>query len=222
MNKNAKVIAFIVIVIVIIGIIWYGRIGQNGSSLNATSTPSAIPVSETSKVSGGLSEYKNSELGFAVKYPTTWEAGKTDTGIVFEIPMDDAQVSTIGTLKAEINAVPGKCAFPPVTTVKDRATLKEGDLNFNMISMTNTVQDRSYFNRMYSLQEGAICYLFSFSAVTVGPASKNLTGSNLTQAENNNKAILNTADTQFTDMVKSFKFVTGPQGKDETDVTPIR
>jgi len=34
--------------------------------------------------------------------------------------------------------------------------------------------------------------------------------------------MVNTADTAFTDMVKTFAFVTGPQGKDETTVVPTK
>jgi hypothetical protein len=60
--------------------------------------------------------------------------------------------------------------------------------------------------------------MFSFASITLSPASKKLTGSNITQAENNNKALIATADTAFTTMVKSFVFVTGPQGIDESKV----
>ncbi|MEI7463405.1 MAG: hypothetical protein WCK03_03345, partial [Candidatus Taylorbacteria bacterium] len=67
-----------------------------------------------------------------------------------------------------------------------------------------------------------VCYIFAFSSIAQSPAVKKLTGSNLTQAQNNNKAIVNTSDATFTDMVKSFIFVTGPQGQDETQVVPIK
>jgi hypothetical protein len=88
--------------------------------------------------------------------------------------------------------------------------------------MSNTVQGRNYFNRMYSLEKAGICYIFAFSSIAQSPTVKNLTGSNLTQAQNNNKAIVNTADLAFTDMVKTFAFVTGPAGKDETTVVPTK
>jgi hypothetical protein len=94
--------------------------------------------------------------------------------------------------------------------------MKVGDKTFDMISMSNTVKGINYFNRMYSLQKGDVCYMFSFASITQATSSKNLTGSNATQAQNNNKAITATADAAFTDMVKSFQFVTGPQGVDET------
>jgi hypothetical protein len=49
-----------------------------------------------------------------------------------------------------------------------------------------------------------------------------LTGSQVTQAENNNKAIVNTDDTDFTNMVKSFAYVVLPQGTDETKASPAK
>jgi hypothetical protein len=165
-----------------------------------------------------LSSYQNAELGFAVKYPSVWQIEDANAGVTFVIPLDKSQVSSVGSLQVNIQTVSGTCAFPPVTTVKDRATIKVGDLSFNTISMTNTVQGRVYFNRMYSLQKGEVCYMYSLAAITLSPASKQLTGSNLTQAENNNKAIVDSADAAFTNMVKSFSFVTGPQGIDETKV----
>jgi len=45
-----------------------------------------------------------------------------------------------------------------------------------------------------------------------------LTGSNLTQAQNNNKAMVKTADADFMAMVKSFSFVAAAQGKDESTI----
>ena len=219
---SKKIIGFIVVVLVIGGIIWYSRSSnpQSGSDMGSTTPTASVPDSETTKVSSGLSEFSNAELGFSVKYPSAWEVGKNDTGVTFIIPIDKAQVSTVAKLQSDVNVLSGKCAFPPVTTVKDRETVKVKDMSFNMISMSNTVQGRTYFNRMYSLQKESICYMFAFSSITQAPSSKNLTGSNVTQAENNNKAIVNSADASFTDMVKSFAFVTGPQGVDETKAAP--
>ena len=154
--------------------------------------------------------------------PTVWEKAEADLGVSFIIPIDKAQVSTVAKLQSDINVFSGKCSFPPVTTIKDRGTIKVGDSTLNTISMSNMVQGRNYFNRMYSLQKEGVCYMFSFSSITLDPASKGLTGSNMTQAQNNNKAIVNSTDAAFTDMVKSFAFVTGPQGKDETTVSPAR
>ncbi|MEK7610113.1 MAG: hypothetical protein AAB470_03305 [Patescibacteria group bacterium] len=218
------VIAIAVIALIILGIVWIGRSpsnnpsnGSNASSTNQTgsSTPS-VPVSKTTKVSGQTSEYKNSELGFLVKYPTAWEKAEADLGVSFIIPIDKTQVSTIAKLQGDINVFSSKCAFPPVTTIKDRGTLKVGTLTMNTISMSNTVQGRAYFNRMYSLQKDSICYMFTFSSITKDPASVGLKGSNITQAQNNNKAIVTSADAAFTEMVKTFAFVVGPQGIDET------
>jgi hypothetical protein len=88
--------------------------------------------------------------------------------------------------------------------------------------MSNNVQGRTYFNRMYSLAKGSICYMFALSTITQSASAKGLKGSDLTQAENNNKAIIKTADTAFTDMVKSFSFVQPVQGIDETKVVPAK
>ena len=223
MKKSSFFSVIIILALVVAGVMWYNRVpssdigGQNGGS---TSTP--VGVSETTKVSGSLSEYRNAELGFAVKYPSVWQTEEGNAGVTFIVPISKDEVTTLGTLQSSVQVIAGTCAFPPVTTIKDRSTVKVGDKNFNMISMSNTVQGRVYFNRMYSLQKGDICYMFSFASITLNPSSKGLTGSNLTQAENNNKAIINTADTAFTEMVKSFAFVSGPAGIDETKATPAR
>jgi hypothetical protein len=221
------IIAVVVVVIAIIGIIIFGRGSSNNpaSSLGgdsnqpsvggASPTP-VVPVTETTKVSNKTSQYQNAELGFSLNYPNTWEADNTDTGVTFIMPIDTTQVSTVAKLQADINVVATKCSFPPVTTISDRGTLAIGSNTLNMITMSNSVQGRGYFDRMYSLQQGSVCYLFHFSSITLAPESKNLTGSNLTQAQNNNKAIVSTTDTDFTNMVKSFAFVQGPAGIDET------
>ena len=216
--RNSKLIGVIVIILLVIGgIVWFGG-SSDSSKKDSKNEAGAPPVSETIKVSNTLSAYQNAELGFAVKYPSLWQIEDANSGVTFVIPIDKTQVSSIGSLQVNIQTVSGTCAFPPVTTVKDRATIKVGDLSFNTISMTNTVQGRVYFIRMYSLQKAEVCYMFSMAAITLSPVSKKLTGSNLTQAENNNKAIIDSADAAFTNMVKSFSFVTGPQGIDETKV----
>jgi uncharacterized protein (UPF0333 family) len=219
------IIGVIVIILIVLGVSYFrGSSTNNGGSSrdrNSTSTE-PVKVSETTKVSSQLSEYQNSELGFSVKYPTAWEKAEADLGVTFIIPVDPKQVSTIGKLQADINVFSGKCSFPPVTTIKDRGTLKVGTETMNTISMTNTIQGRGYFNRMYSLQKDNVCYFFTFSSITLDPVSKKLTGSNIIQAQNNNKAIVTSADTAFTDMVKTFAFVVGPQGKDETQASPVK
>jgi hypothetical protein len=220
------IIVIIIVVLAIIGIsVFRGSSTPSDSTKNSskdrngTSTES-VAVSGAVKVSNQLTEYQNAELGFSVKYPTVWERADADLGVSFIMPIDKKQVSTVAKLQGDIAISSGKCAFPPVTTIKDRGTLVAGANTLNTISMANTVQGRAYFNRMYSLQKGTICYLFTFSSITLDPASKGLTGSNITQAQNNNKAVVASADTAFTDMVKTFAFVTGPAGTDETKAAP--
>ena len=203
------------------------RSGKGGSSSDSSdvSSPTSVAqpgtpvaVSETTKVSGSLSEYQNAELGFSVKYPSTWEKEEANAGVNFIIPIDQSQVSTIKTLQANVQAFSGTCAFPPVVTIKTRDTVKVGTNTFNMIYMNNTVQNINYVNRMYSLQQGGVCYIFSFASIALAPSSKGLTGSNIIQAQNNNKAITTTADNDFTAMAKSFAVVTTPAGQDEGSV----
>jgi hypothetical protein len=229
--KKSTLWALVIVVIVIIGIVWYGRgssnkapVTENPTNLTNASTTVTAPVSvtETTKVSSKTSKYENAELGFAVNYPTAWEADNTNSGVTFIIPIDSTQVSTVAKLQADVNVTSGKCAFPPVTTVKDRAIIKIGDSSVNTISMSNTVQGRAYFNRMYSLQKANICYMFTFSSIALSPESKGMTGSNITQAQNNNKAIVNTTDADFSTMVKSFVFVQGAAGQDETKIAPVK
>jgi len=225
--KNIIIGAVVIIVIILIGV-WM-RAGKGTPSTNNTdvSAPTsiaepgtAVAVSETTKVSSSLSGYQNAELGFSVNYPSTWEKEETSAGVTFVIPVDQTQVSTVATLIANIQAFAGNCAFPPVTTIQSRDTVKVGANTFNMISMSNTVKGLVYFNRMYSLQQGNVCYMFSFASISSSPEAKGLTGSNIIQAQNNNKAITTTADSDFTAMVKSFGIVTTPAGKDETTVAP--
>jgi hypothetical protein len=221
------------VIIIIAVIFWWSR----GSSTSAPSSDSSVnvsaptslangaapvAVSETTKTSGSLSEYQNAELGFSVEYPNAWEKEETNAGVTFIIPIDQSQVSTVATLQGNIQVLPGTCAFPPVTTIKDRGTIKVAGNSLNMISMSNTVQGRDYFNRMYSFQNGSVCYMFSFASITLASSSKSLTGSNATQAENNNNAIVDSADSDFTAMVKSFAFVSTPAGESETQAAPAK
>ena len=221
MKKSTISTAGLLVVIIFIAVVWY-KSGPTTPATPGTNTTSAgevvIPSTETVKVSDKLSSYENAELGFSVKYPTVWEKDETNTGVTFIMPIDSTQVSTVAKLQADIGIASGKCAFPPTTTIKDRGTIKVGDNTLNMISISSTVQGRGYFNRMYSLQQGGICYVFTFASITLAPETKGLTGSNVTQAQNNNKAIVTTADTAFTDMVKSFAFVSTPAGVDESTV----
>ncbi len=217
-------ISIVVIAIVIILIVLLGRgsstVTLPGNTTSTGSTTTVVTVAETTKVSNKTSKFENAELGFSVNYPSAWEHTNTATGVVFVTPTDSSQVSTIAKLESDIVVNSEKCAFPPVTTIKERGTIKVGSNTLNMISMSNNVQGRSYFNRMYSLQLGSICYYFTFSSIALSPESKKLTGSNLTQAQNNNKAIVSTADADFTAMVKTFAIVQGPAGIDETKAAP--
>ncbi len=230
MNKSSKIVTGILIVVaivVIIIIVMSGRSSVTTSDMTvvgdtgATST-TPVAVSETTKVSNSLSEYHNAELGFALKYPSDWEKEEGNAGVTFIVPVDPAQTSTVATLQVSVQVLSGECAFPPVTTIKDRSTVKFGSNSLNMISMSNTVQGRAYFNRMYSLQQGDVCYMFSLASIALNPTTKGLTGSNVTVAQNNNKAINSATDSAFTDMVKSFTFVASAQGQDETSVSPSK
>jgi len=225
--KKSVVWALIVLVIIIVGIVIFGGKDKsdkntvvNNSTTNSNVTVS-VPVIENTKVSSKTSKYENSELGFSINYPTAWEAGSSDNGVSFVIKIDPAQVSTVATLQVDVNVYVSKCAFPAVTTIKDRGTVKIGDLTANMISMSNSVQGRAYFNRMYSLQKDSVCYMFKFTSVSRSTESKGLTGSNIIQAQNNNKAIISAADAEFIEMVKSFVIVQSAIGQDESKV-PVK
>ena len=229
MNKNTRYIVLAIIVVVVIGLItWYGGrsttpVATSGvqSPLGiASSSTEPVAVSATTKSSGSSLLYQNAELGFSIQYPSSWEKIETNNGVQFVMPIDQTQVSTVAKLESDITVDNGPCAFPPVTTIQDRGTINVGDSSLDMISMSNTVQGRGYFNRMYSLQNGSICYIFTFSYISLDPTAKGLTGSNVTQAQNNNKAIQATSDAAFTDMVKSFAFVSTPAGESETQAAP--
>lgn len=224
--KNNKIIGWsaLAIIAVILVIVWFSRSSSTPAAPSAfnevVSSSTPVIVSETTKVSAKTSLYQNAELGFSVSYPTAWEADNTDSGVTFIMPIDKTLVSTVAKLEGDINVVAGKCAFPPVTSVQDRGTIAVGSNSLNTISMSNSVQGRAYFNRMYSLQQGAVCYIFTFSFIALNPTAKGLTGSNATQALNNNKAIQASADAAFTDLVKTFAFIVGPAGQDETSASP--
>ena len=221
-----KPIIILIVLVILAGIVWVLGGNRNGSdtdSLTATSTGTvSAPVNETVKVSDTLSEFKNEELGFTVKYPSAWEKTAGPTDVTFVIPTGKTNTNTIGKLEAKVSFIPGKCAFPPVTTIKQRETAKYGNLSLNMISMSNSVQGRDYFDRMYSHQRDNICYILSFSSITLSPTSKGFKGSEATQMTNNNKALVDGADQAFVNMVKSFAYAVGPTGQDEAKANPAR
>jgi hypothetical protein len=221
-----KILAFVIVIIIAGAVIWK----FNGPSItspvvsggeNTTENTPPVPTSQTIPVSTKLSEYKNDELGFSVKYPTAWEKSEAPSNLTLAIPVSASKdKNSIGKLEVKVDIVSGKCAFPPVTTVKERSNLTVGDLTLNMISISNTVQGRNYFNRMYSLQNNSICYLFTYSSIVLTPASKGFKGDDVKLVSTNNTKLVDEADTQFKDMVKTFKFVTGPAGTDETKASP--
>lgn len=221
-----KILILVIVIIIGIAVIW--RFNTSQTSLdgldkdNNASTTVKVSSSQTVVVSNKLSEYKNDELGFSVKYPTAWERGESNSTITFLIPTYDTakEKNTIGNLQAKIDVISGKCSFPPVTTVKERNTLVVGANTFNMISIANLVQGRNYFNRMYSLEKGSICYFFTFTSVTLSPTGKGYVGADAQKVGAQNTTIVDTADNQFKDMIKSFEFVVGPAGQDETKVSP--
>ncbi len=218
-----KIIALVLIIIIIGAVIWKISSSQAPSvdgGDSATNTTVSVPTSQTVMVSTKISEYRNDELGFSVKYPTAWQKTDAPTNVNFNIPIDPKIKNTIGSLEAKVDVISAKCTFPPVTSVKERDTLLVGGMTFNMISIANTVQNRHFFNRMYSLQKDSICYFFTFSENSTSPSSKGLTGSDSQTASANNTKLVDAADSQFKDMVKSFKIVVGPAGQDETSASP--
>ncbi|MCL5782124.1 MAG: hypothetical protein M1459_02065 [Patescibacteria group bacterium] len=225
-KKSTAIIVAVLAIIVVVVIVISGKGGNSTPAINTenspTETTTPVPVSETTKVSSTLSEYKNDELGFSVKYPNTWEKDEANSMITFVIPLDKSQVSTIASLQANINVTAGTCLFPPLSSIKDRSKITVGDLSFNTITISNTVKDRQYYSRIYSLQNGDVCYMFYYNAISYSPATKNLKGSEATQANNNNRAIISASENDFIATVKSFKFVTGPQGIDETKAAPVK
>lgn len=214
-----KIITLILVIIIAGAVIWKFNASSTNTSDNGKDEAS-VPTSQTVTVSTKISEYKNDELGFSVKYPTAWEKLEASNNVSFLIPVDSKEKNTIGKLEAKVDIFSGKCAFPPVTSVKERSTLAVGDMNLNMISIANTVQGKNYFNRMYSLQKDTVCYFFTFASITSSPSSKGFTGADLQTVAAKNTVLVDAADTQFKDMVKSFKFVVGAAGQDEAKVAP--
>lgn len=219
-----KKILFVIIIVVIGGVVW--RMNSDSTPKVSNETPKetetvSVPSSQTVKVSEKLSEYKNDELGFSVKYPTTWEKLESSSNVTFVIPLgSDKEKNTVSKIESKIDVSSGTCTFPLVASVKERNTIKVGDLSFNMISLSNTIQGRTFFNRMYSLQKDSICYYFTLGAISSSPSSKGYTGADAQKVGARNTAIIDGVDNQFKDMVKSFAFVVGPAGQDESKVSP--
>jgi hypothetical protein len=216
--KNTNKIIILVLAIIVLGLVaWRYNSSSSTSSVDTeTGTTVSVPTSQTVVVSTKLSEYKNEELGFSIKYPTSWIKVESPTNVSLSIPIDEKTKNTIGVLEAKVDVQSGTCAFPPVTTVKERDTLKVGDVNFSMISLSNTVQTRKFFSRIYSLQKDSICYLFTYTANSTNPSSKGYSTADAQKISASNTTLIDSADTAFKDLVMSFKFITTDAGIDET------
>jgi len=223
-----KKILIIIIVLAIAGaVVWRSNNSVVSSLFNKTSstTPEQsvplVPASQVTQVSDKLSEYKNDELGFSVKYPTVWEKTESFSNVSFIVPVvDEKEKNTVAKIDSKIDVNSSKCIFPPATTIRERDTLKVKDLTFNMISTSNSLQGKTYFNRIYTLQKGSICYYLSFNAVTFSPSSKGYTGTEAQKIGARNTTLVDKSDSQFKDMVKSFAFIIGPEGQDEATASP--
>lgn len=220
-----KSIIILVVLIIIGAIVWsINKKGDTVSPDDTSASSTAVAVenaapnpSTTVKVNDKLSSYRNEELGFAVKYPTGWTSEAAATGVMFTVPIKPATVgeNTLAKLQVNVDIVAGSCSFPQVTTIKERDSIKVKDATFNMIAMSNAVQGREYFNRMYSTPKGSICYMFNFSAVTSNPSSKNYSAADLAKVKTNNASLVATADASFKDLIKSFEYVVTPDGDNE-------
>lgn len=210
-----KSIIIVIVLIVLGGVVWYVR-GGAGAPSDAASDTSTNPTS-IQKEAGGLSEYKNEELGFAIKYPTSWTVEASASGIMMTVPTkgDGVAENTLNKLQVSADVLPGACSFPQVTTVSERSSIKVGNSVFNMISMSNSVQGRTYFNRMYSTSQGSVCYMFNFASITSNPANKGYGADQLAAVTTANKSLTDTADKAFQNVVKSFTFVSTPDGDNE-------
>lgn len=219
----------IVIAVIIIGAaLWFGTRGTPTTDVVDTVKDAPVynpdvfsdkgtstPVSGSVKL-GNLTEYKNLELGFSVKYPSVWTIEDALTSVGFVIPIEKNANLTVDKLQTNINVLSGKCSFPPVTTIKEQGTLTVGDKKFNMITMSNTIRTKTYYNRMYSLDKDGVCYMFGFASITTAPEKPGT--AEATKINAANKAKIDASDKQFTDLVKTFEFIKLPDGPNEADV----
>jgi hypothetical protein len=166
-----------------------------------------------------MSQFKNEELGFSVSYPTDWQTESAPAGVTFIIP-DQFPQTTIGTLDASIQVLSGNCAFPPVVTIKDKGTMNVGGLTLDTVSMQNSVDGRNYFDQLYSLQKGNVCYMFTFESVTQNPTTKGFSTSDVAKINANSQSHIDDANAAFKAVVSSFAFVTPPVGQPETSYHP--
>jgi hypothetical protein len=216
------IVVLVIIAIIILAVHVYQNYEQGPNASNAlTSDDSSASVSpvENNKLSSSLSQFQNEELGFSVNYPTAWQTESAPAGVTFVIP-DQFPQTTIGTLDASIQVLSGNCAFPPVVTIKDKGTINVGGLTLDTVSMQNSVDGRNYFDQLYSLQKGNVCYMFTFESVTINPTTKGFSTSDVPKINANSQAQIDIANAQFKDVVQSFVFVTPPVGEPETDYHP--
>jgi hypothetical protein len=214
-----KSISIIVVLIIIGSVAWFFTRGNDSVKESVTNAGGTISVNPTSmtKVTDLISMYRNDELGFSVQYPTAWTSEASASGVLFGIPTGAAVAgeNTMNKLQVNIDVVPGTCAFPQVTTIAERDTIKVNDIAFNMIAMKNSVQGRQYFNRMYSTPKGSVCYMFNFASIATNPSSKGFTADKLDKVNLANKNLADAADAAFQKLVKSFAYVTTPDGENE-------
>ncbi|MDE2188425.1 MAG: hypothetical protein KGJ35_01705 [Patescibacteria group bacterium] len=224
MKKQSTIWTVVILAVIIIAIIFVVRShmapgpGGAASMINGNNSASVSPT-ETTKLSSSLSKFQNEELGFSVNYPTSWQIESAPAGATFIIP-DQFPETTIGTLEASIQVIPGTCAFPPVVSVKDKGQLNVGSLTFDTMTIQNSVQGRGYFDHFYSLQNGNVCYMFLLDSVTLNPTTKGFSSSDVPKITANNQSHISDADAAFNDVVKSFTFVAPPAGEPETSYHP--
>ena len=240
--KNQKIIWGVVAVIVIILIVVFVSRGSSAPSttnnqttgntvttLNGNTAPTA-PIASTvvEQVSSGVKKYQNDELGFSVNYPSAWKVEDAADGPLFTMPLTAASTAAAGgkttllTLEASIYFVPGNCAFPAVATssITGRSTVTAGNLQFKMIKVATTVKALSYYDEMYTLQQGTAsapsCYVFSFASIAASPASKKIAAADTAAVTANNQSLITKASEDFLAMVKTFAVVTTADGQSET------
>ncbi len=233
MKKQNIIIGVIVVIVIIIIAVFIGKHGSSstysgttGGYVAAPTGPNAaaptttpIPVTEVVSTSNGVSLYTNNELGFSVDYTSSWKIESDPSGPSFTIPLtiagkNPSTSNSIATLAASIYTTSGACVFPSLgssATVKE-STTTVGTNSFGTLSVQNSTASLNYTDMMYTLQQGTgrdqYCYVFAFGAV----ATKTSNGA----MQTNNGTIISEATQEFTAMVKSFKFVTGPAGQSES------
>ncbi len=218
---TAVVIIIIAVVILVVHLYQNYEMGPGGGNTlsSGSSLSGSVSPVQDNKLSASLSQFENQELGFSVNYPTSWQTESAPAGVTFIIP-DQFPQTAIGTLDASVQVLSGNCAFPPVVTIKDKSTLSVGSLSFDTVSMQNSVDGRGYFDQLYSLQKGNVCYMFTFESVTLDPTTKGFSTSDVSKINANSQSQVNDADAAFKSVVQSFAFLTLPTGQPETSYHP--